>query len=78
MVAVPLPLSTKEVPDGNAPDSVSAGAGIPSVVIVNVLFTARANEVAEGEVIAGGKATFNVKFCLAYTTPPAPQPIVSG
>ena len=35
IVAVPSPLSVKESPDGNGPDSTSEGAGSPVVVTVN-------------------------------------------
>ena len=59
MVAVPLPLSTKLSPLGSVPDSDSAGAGSPVVVMVK-LKAAPTMEVAVAALVIAG-ATFSVR-----------------
>lgn len=53
IVAVPLPLSTKVTPEGSAPDTVSAGLGLPVVVTVKVLSAPTANVALVALVITG-------------------------
>ena len=68
-VAVPLPLSVKVKPVGNAVDSLIAGVGDPAVVTVNDPGVPRAN-VALFALVMASPVTFRVKFCTAFG--PAP------
>ena len=52
-VAVPVPLSTNESPEGNAPVRVIAGVGNPVVVTLKLLAVPTVNVVAFALVIAG-------------------------
>lgn len=63
--AVPLALSWKETPEGNAPDSVSEGVGVPVVVIVKLATEPAVKVVLAALVIDGGTGaglTVSVKF----------------
>jgi len=51
--AVPFPLFTNVTPEGNAPDSVIVGAGVPAVVMVNVPAVPTLKAVLAALVIAG-------------------------
>jgi hypothetical protein len=53
IVAVPLPLSVKFTPEGNATFLVRAGVGLPVVVTVNVLFVPAVNVTLFALVMAG-------------------------
>ena len=65
---VPLPLSPKLTPLGNAPESDSAGSGKPDAATVKVPLLPAVNVVAFGVVKAGGWETVSVKFCVAEPT----------
>ena len=59
-VAVPLPLSTKLTPAGNAPDSDNAGVGVPVAITMNDAGCPTVNVVEVAELNAGGAVTVNV------------------
>ena len=63
--AVPFPLFTNVTPEGSAPDSVMAGAGVPAVVMVNVPAVPTLNAVFAALVIAGPALAVSVKVCVA-------------
>ena len=80
-MAVPSWLSLKVTPDGRFPDSVTAAAGLPVVVTVNVPCVPTVNATALPLVIAGavGAAfTVRVKFWLASGLTPLAAVIVTG
>ena len=60
IVAVPSPLSVNVTPAGNSPDSVSDGAGYPSVVSVNEAGWPTVKLVEFAEVIAGEESIVSV------------------
>jgi len=63
--AVPFPLFTNVTPEGNAPDSVIVGAGVPAVVMVNVPAVPTLKAVLAALVIAGPALAVSVKVCVA-------------
>src|SRR5262245_31880810 len=66
-VPVPLPLSTKFMPDGSiAPPWVIAGAGNPEVVTVNEPAMPVVNVALAALVIAGAWLMFRVNACVAF------------
>ena len=70
-VPVPLPLSTKVRPDGNAaPPRAIVGAGNPLVVTVNDPAAPSENVVLFALVIAGAWLTFSVNVCVGVVAPP--------
>ena len=68
--AVPFPLFTNVTPEGNAPDSVIVGVGVPAVVMVNVPAVATLNAVLAALVIAGPALAVSVKVCVALGVVP--------
>ena len=68
-VAVVFPLSTKVIPEGRGPVSVSAGTGEPTEVTRNEPAVPVVNVVALPEVMAGPSFTVRVKFCVAELAP---------
>jgi hypothetical protein len=69
-VAVPLPLSKKVRPFGNAPVSVRAGVGNPVVVSVKVLAVPTPKAALLALVIAGASPTVSVKTWVAAVPTP--------
>ncbi len=77
-VAVPLPLSAKVMPPGNAPVSVSAGAGKPVVVIVKGDAVPVTRVSALALVISGACRTVRVNNWVAAAPTPLVAEIVIG
>lgn len=69
-VAVPLPLSTKEMPLGMLPNSLKLAVGEPVEITMKELDVPVVNVVLLALVIAGGAPTLSVKSCTALV--PAP------
>ena len=65
-------------PDGRAPDSLNAGAGVPVAVTANAPALPTANVVLLALVIAGAWFTVSVKFCVAVGVIPFCAVIVIG
>ena len=81
MADVPLsaPVEVLNVtPEGSAPDSERAGAGVPVAVTVNVPAVPTVNVVFVALVIAGAWFTVSVKFCVALAPTPFCAVIVIG
>ena len=75
MVAVPLPLSTKVIPGGSAPDSVMVGAGVPVVVMLKLPYLLAVSEKVEGLVIVGAPAGALVMMRKSGCTAGVPTPL---
>src|SRR5579863_5140592 len=78
MVAVPLPVDTKESPGTNAPDSVSVALGTALVVMEKLPAAPTANEALSPEVNAGGPSTSTVRIWVADGARPFEACSVSG
>ena len=77
-VAVPLALSVKVTPVGNAPVSVIAGAGIPVVVTVNVPAWFTVNAALFALLMPGAWFTVSVKICVPFGETPLLAVMVIG
>ena len=75
-LAVPFPLFTNVIPEGNAPDSVIVGAGVPAVVMVNVPAVPTLNAVLAALAIAGPALAVSVNVCVALGVIPLAAVIV--
>jgi hypothetical protein len=80
MVAVPLPLSVKFTPLGNAPVLASAAVGVPVAITVKVAAVPAVNVTLFALVIAGAttNATVSVNDCVAFGATPLFAVIVMG
>ena len=80
IVAVPFPLSVKFTPPGKAPVLLTAAAGLPVVVTVNVPLVPAVKVTLFALVIAGActKTTLTVKDCVAFGETPLFAVMVMG
>ena len=77
-VAVPSPLSVKDNPDGNAPDSESAAGGKPVVVTVNEPLVPATNCAEAAELMVGRVPMWSRNTCCTLGDTPFAAVIVIG